>query len=129
MTAVALLDGQVLPAQYGPERILSDDVQALLRKVSVRPVEEFSRQFPARMPSRVRIVLRDGRTLVREKGDYEGFWTRPMSWEGVVAKFDGLSAPYADAGLRRQIVAAVENLDGIRVADLTQLLAQVRRPV
>ncbi len=129
MAAVALLDGQVLPAQYTPERILSSDVQALLRKVSVRPVEEFSRQFPVRMPCRVRIALRDGRTLVREKEDYEGFYTRPMGWEGVVAKFDRLSAPYADAGLRRQIVAAVENLEGIRVADLTHLLAQVRRPV
>ena len=129
MTAVALLDGQVLPEQYAPERIGSSDVQALLRKVSVRPVEEFSRQFPARMPCRVRMVLSDGRVLSREKADYQGFFTRPMSWESVVAKFDRLSAPYADAALRRQITAAVEHLEGITVADLTRLLAQVRQQV
>ena len=128
MVAVALLDGQVLPEQYAPERIRRQDVQALLRKVVVRPVAEFSRQFPARMPCRVRITLRDGRAFTKEKEDYEGFYTRPMRWESVVAKFERLSAPHADADLRRQIAAVVTDLEGIPVADLTRLLAQVRRP-
>jgi len=128
MVAVALLDGQVLPEQYAPERIRRQDVQALLRKVVVRPTAEFSRQFPARMPCRVRITLRDGRAFTKEKEDYEGFYTRPMRWESVVAKFERLSAPHADADLRRQIAAVVTDLEGIPVADLTRLLAQVRRP-
>jgi 2-methylcitrate dehydratase len=125
MIAVAILDGQVMPEQYRPERILRPDVQALLRKVSIRPADDLSRRFPAEMPCRLTVWLKDGRRLFIEKRDYEGFWTRPMRWETVVAKFDRLSADSADAHLRQEIIAAVGNLDGIQVADLTALLARV----
>lgn len=125
LVAVALLDGQVMPEQYRPERIVRRDVQALLGNVVVRPSEDYSRGFPQRMPCRVVIVLNDGRVLVREKEDYEGFRTRPMQWETAVAKFERLCVPYTDAGLRREIVEATAALDGIRVADLARLLARV----
>ncbi|MDR7550607.1 MAG: MmgE/PrpD family protein [Armatimonadota bacterium] len=124
MVAVALLDGQVMPEQYRPERIQRDDVQALLRRVVVRPVDAYSREFPERMPCRVTVALRDGRTLVEEKTDYEGFHTRRMRWETVAEKFDRQSAR-ADAGLRREIADAVRALEGIWVADLMRLLARV----
>jgi 2-methylcitrate dehydratase len=126
MVAVALLDGQVMPEQYRPERIARDDVQALLHRVHVRPTEEYSRRFPARMPCRVSITLRDGRVFSTEQDDYEGFHTRPARWETIVEKFDRLSAPHADAGLRREIAAAVRELEGIQVTDLTRLLASVQ---
>jgi len=128
MVAVALIDGQVLPEQYGPERIRRGDVQALLRKVMVRPTDTYSHQFPALMPCRIRIATRGGRVFEKEKQDYEGFHSRPMRWPTVVQKFDRLSALFADADLRREIVAAVAGLEGIRVRELTPLLARVRRP-
>ena len=90
MVAVALLDGEVGPAQYAPERIARQDVQQLLRKIQVQPDTEFSRRFPDEMPMRIRIVLRDGRTISVEKGDYEGFHTRPMLWDHVVEKYERL---------------------------------------
>jgi len=128
MLAVAVLDGQVMPEQYLPERIARPDVQTLLRKVTVRPTEEFSRRFPEEMPCRVTVVLEDGRKLVKEKHDYEGFRTRPMRWETVVGKFERLSAPYADATLRGRIVDAVARLEAVRTADLMALLGEVRAP-
>lgn len=128
MVAVAILDGQVMPEQYELERILRDDVQTMLQKVTVRRSEEYSRRFPDEMPTRLAVVLRDRRTLVTEKRDFEGFPTRPMRWETVVEKFYRLSAPYTSAKLRRQIVDAVAHLDTIQVRDLTNLLAKVRAP-
>jgi 2-methylcitrate dehydratase len=127
MSAVALLDGEVMPEQYAPERIRREDVQRLLRQVTVRPAEEFTRQFPAHMSCRISVETRDSRVLVREQVDYEGFPTRPMRWETVVEKFERLSALYTDARLRRQIIEAVAGLEGITVRDLTALLAQVGR--
>ena len=123
--AVMILDGQVMPEQYRPERILREDVQTLLRKVRVRPREDYSRRFPAEMPCRVAVRLRDGRVLEREKADYEGFHTRPMGWEALAAKFERLAAPYTDPNLRRELISAVENLEAIKVSDLTALLARV----
>jgi 2-methylcitrate dehydratase len=127
MIAVALLDDQVMPEQYEPERIMRPDVQALLRKIVVRPVEEFSRRFPGEMPCRVAVSLDDGESVMIAKRDYEGFHSRPMRWETVVQKFEQLSTRYADAALRREIIEAVSHLDTIRVTDLTHRLAKVRK--
>lgn len=75
LIAVAVLDGQVMPGQYRPERIQREDVQKLLRKVLVRRSEEYSRRFPEEMPCRITVQLSDGQSLGKEKRDYEGFHT------------------------------------------------------
>jgi 2-methylcitrate dehydratase len=117
-----------MPEQYQPDRIQRPDVQALLRKIAVRPLEAFSRRFPEEMPCRITLFLSGGRQLIKEKRDYKGFTTRPMDWEDAIQKFERLSAPYTDPALRRDIAGAVASLDAIPVADLTRLLARVRRP-
>ncbi|MDR7435034.1 MAG: MmgE/PrpD family protein [Armatimonadota bacterium] len=126
MVAVAILDGQVMPEQYAPGRILQEDVQSLLRRVVVRPNEEFSRRFPGEMPCRIAVHLTDGRVLTKEKKDYEGFFTNPMRWETVVNKFRKLSAPFADESLQAEIIDAIANLEAIQVSELTRLLEKVR---
>jgi 2-methylcitrate dehydratase len=128
IVSAALLDGTVMPAQYDPERILRDDVQGLHRKVRVRAREDLSARFPAEMPCRLVVRLKGGKTLEAEKRDYEGFHTRPMSWETVTAKFERLAAPHTTRGLRRDIAAAVRSLDDRTTADLMKLLAKVKAP-
>jgi 2-methylcitrate dehydratase len=123
--AVAILDDQVMPEQYLPERIDGQDVQTLLRKVLVRPLDEFSRRFPAEMPSRIRITLNDGRVLTGEKRDYEGFLTRPMGWNTITKKFEQLTQARISPQLQREIEDAVANLENIRVSELTNLLGQI----
>lgn len=126
MVAVALLDGNVLPAQYAPARILRDDVQDLLRRVKVRPSQEYTDRFPQEVVTTLTFTLKDGSAHRITKTDYEGFHTRPMSWETVIAKFDGLAAPFASESVRRNLVDAVRRLEDIQVADLTRLLADLR---
>ena len=123
LLAVALLDGQVLPEQYLPERITAEDVQQLLRRVDVRPDPDLSRRFPQQHSARLRLHLRDGRTLEREQHDYEGFHTRPMGWDAVAAKFDRLAERYVEPSLRTSIQDVIANLDELPVQQLTNLLA------
>src|SRR5208283_3790007 len=52
LLAVAMLDGDVMPAQFEPGRIARADVQQLLKKVSVRPNHEYTEQYPAKMPAK-----------------------------------------------------------------------------
>lgn len=125
LVAVALLDGEVWPAQFAPERIDRDDVQALLRRVEVTPSEAFTGRIPGEMPVRIAIELADGRRVEGEKADYLGFHARPLSWDEVRGKFDRLTAGKLDAGLGREVAAAAEGIDGIAVRDLTALLARV----
>ncbi len=129
MLAVALLDGEVLPGQYAQERIQRSDVQKLLRRISARPRSDFSSRFPAEMAVRVAVTLTDGRTYDLERHDYAGFNTRPMTWDEAAAKFRSLGEQtLLDAPLLNEISNAVKELDHIRVAELTRLLALATVP-
>ena len=126
MIAAALLDGEVLPAQYEPARIGRADVQNLLRRVEVHPNDTFSARFPHEMPTGITIRLKDGRSFRIDKTDYEGFHTRPMSWEAVAEKFTRLTEPFTSEARRESIIAAVANLERVRVRELTAALATLR---
>ena len=126
MTAVALLDGAVGPAQYEQARLEADDVQQLLQKITVRENPEYSVRFPEAMPCDIRITA-GGETFETHKDDYEGFHTRPMTWETATEKFDRLAAPFADEALRDDLADVVADLEHRNLSDLTVLLARAGR--
>jgi 2-methylcitrate dehydratase len=126
MLAVAILDDKVMPEQYERTRIVQPDVQGLLRKITVRPSSSFSKRFPREMPCRIKVHLQDGRILVKEKKEYEGFYTRRMRWETVVKKFEHLIADHANRSLRDNIVDTIAHLEKTRVSQLMRLLRKVR---
>ena len=125
MVSAALLDGQVMPEQYEKNRIEADDIQSLLQKVKVTPKQEYSDRFPDEMPTKLTVYLKNGKTYSIEKSDYEGFYTRPMSWETIIRKFEGLAEPYTSEELRDQIVETIKNFEQHSVSDLMKLLAKV----
>ena len=128
MMSVLLLDGNVLPAQYLPERILRKDVQELLQKVFVYEKKEYSDRFPAEVGCDITITLKNGTLFQIDKKDYKGFLTRPASWEMIVEKFLNLSAPFADETVINKIINIVNDLEHYRVNDLMTLLEQVHAP-
>jgi 2-methylcitrate dehydratase len=123
--SVALLDGEVMPRQYSQRRIAKEDVQSLLRKVDVHPDEQLSSKFPNAMPCKITIRLRDGRSFERSADDYEGFFTRPMSWKRAAEKFHGLASLHASEDLRAKIEDDVEHLDRLEIKELTAPLRKV----
>lgn len=126
LLAVAAIDGEVQTAQLEPDRIAKPDVQALLRKVTVRPDAAFTARYPAEFPSRVTIRLENGSSYEHEVNDYPGFSTQPFTWEQAEAKFDTLAGHRADGRLRKEIKSAVASLESIQVKDLMKLLGRVK---
>jgi 2-methylcitrate dehydratase len=126
LLAVALLDGDVMPAQFAPDRIIKSDVQGLLKKVSVRPNREFTEVYPAKMPAKITVRLQDGQVIEHEVRDYPGLASDPFTWEESVAKFDRLVAGRVDDVLAREIKDAVLSLEDIQARDLTKLLGNVK---
>lgn len=126
MVAVALLDGNVLPAQYEADRIVKADVQDLLKRVVVRPRQEYTDRFPQEVVTTLRFTLKNGTTHEITKTDYEGFNTRPMSWDTVVAKFTGLATPFTSEKVRRNLIDAVRHLEDIQVRDLVAIIADLK---
>jgi 2-methylcitrate dehydratase len=126
LLAVALIDGDVQPAQLEAARIARPDVQTLLRKVQVKPDAGFTARYPREAPSRITVHVEDGKSFTHEVSGYPGFSSRPFTWDELGAKFDNLAGLRAGEGLRRDITSAVRSLESIQVSELMDLLARVR---
>lgn len=125
LLAVAMLDGDVMPAQFHPDRIARADVQQLLKKVPVRPNHEYTELYPAKMPARITVRLQDDTVIDHEVQDYPGLASHPFTWEDSVEKFDRLVADRVGDGLSGEIKDAVRSLESIQVRDLMLLLGRV----
>jgi 2-methylcitrate dehydratase len=125
MIAVALLDGQVRPQQYLPDRILRSDVQTLLRKVTVIPEAAFTERFPAEMPAQVEVELYDGTKFCVSAATFQGFTLQPLDWNAAYAKFHSLVAPFIDEHAAARIAECIHHLESHGVRDLARLLARV----
>lgn len=125
MLAVAYLDGQVMPEQYEPARITSSDVQDLLQKVHVEPVQAYSDRFPAEMACRIELETNDGQVFEIEKNDYHGFNTHPADWDVLMEKYKGLTSKI-DADLADKIATTIKDIENVDISVLTDLLGQVK---
>lgn len=124
LMAVALLDGEVSPAQFEPSRIARDDVRTLMQRVTSEEDKAYTADYPHRMGCRVVVELGDGRRLEKEASDYLGFSGRPMPWEGTVAKFRQLSAdtvPPAQQSSLMEMVAQLERVPARQFARALRL--------
>jgi 2-methylcitrate dehydratase len=125
MVAAALLDGELTPAQYEPERITRNELQNLLEKVHVGRERQPGGGEPERLPCNIRVSLRNGSLLERSKSDYEGFHTRPAGFRQVYGKFKKLTGGHIGKTCQSAIADTVARLEAVSTADLTRLLAQL----
>ncbi|MEM7051380.1 MAG: MmgE/PrpD family protein [Acidobacteriota bacterium] len=125
MVGVALIDGNVLPAQYEGDRVTRDDVQSLLQRFTVRPKQAYTDRFPEEVCTDVAITLEDGTVHSITKTDYEGFNTRPMSWPTVIAKFTDLATPFTSERTRHAIVEAVQHIEEMPARDFAAILGNL----
>jgi len=90
--AVSLVDGEYGLRQLNEKRWEAREVQELMRKMRFIHDRKMDERFPPDRPSRLTIVTRDGRRLVKEvpypKGDYRA----PFSDQEIADKFRALSA-------------------------------------
>jgi 2-methylcitrate dehydratase len=123
MLAVALLDGEVQPEQYAPERIAARDVQDLLRRVIVTPDQTLSKRFPQEMPAVLEVELDGGRVLRAARDDYHGFHSDPFDWKTARQKFDRVTRAFLTKEAAERIAEVVASLDERPVSELTACLA------
>jgi 2-methylcitrate dehydratase len=125
LLAVGLIDGDVQPAQLEPSRIAKQDVQDLLQKVTIRPNDSLTARYPAEVPSRVTVRLKNGPSFTHEISAYPGASNRPFTWDEIKAKFDRLTAAHATEKSRQNIKDAVRSLENIQVSDLMKVLSDL----
>jgi 2-methylcitrate dehydratase len=123
---VALVDGDVQPAQLAVSRIEKRDVQDLLLKVTVRPDDALTARYPADLASRVTVRLKSGESFTQQITDFPGAPARPFAWNEIDAKFDKLTAANATEKSCQEIKDAVRSLEIIQISDLMKMLGDLR---
>lgn len=85
--------------------------------------------YPEKMDTKICVKLKDGKEHCIKKEDYKGFYTRPLSWDDVTAKFHSLGESSMEADAPNEIIRIVRNLEHEDVGSLVNALAGTPIPV
>jgi len=137
LVAAAILDGEVTPKQFTPQRINNDDVQSMLRKVKVHTkfpftkpkalvehVDPYTIAYPDKLDAHVKIVLKDGTEHEATKEDYHGFFTRPLSWADVEKKLKDITSGIISSNKQNRVIDAVASIDKLPAAALIDAICE-----
>jgi 2-methylcitrate dehydratase PrpD len=125
--AAALLDGQVLPAQFSGSRINADDIWTLMSRTTARLDKDLEADPMKRFSTRITITLKTGQRLEELVEQPPGGPASPTTNEQVAAKFHALTAEVMDASRAAQIELAVLGME--ESDDLTELFDLLAAPV
>jgi 2-methylcitrate dehydratase len=109
--AAALVDRQVTPAQFTPEKILDAKIRAQLRKVEVVADPEIEKVFPALQRVIVKMTTGDGRTFSQQLDFPKGDPRNPLTDQELEEKFGALAEGVLSTGAQKKLKEAIWNLE------------------
>ncbi len=127
-TAAALLDGNVLPEQFTPARLDSDDIWSLIAATTVHLDESLTHaDITEKFRTDVAVTTRDGAVHHACVAAPHGAPTDPVTDEELVAKFHALADRVTSRGRADAIEQAVIGLD--ELDDTNYLVDLLAAPV
>ncbi|MBQ7418375.1 MAG: MmgE/PrpD family protein, partial [Acidaminococcaceae bacterium] len=113
-TSAMLKNGVVGIEEFAPEVIQDPIVRDLMNRTEVildAEMEKVQRENPAKLASKVVLVLKDGRTLERQVDFPKGDPDNPMTWNEARAKFMHLAVPVYGEEKSEKLCQLVEHLE------------------
>ena len=92
-TAVALVDGEISAKQFSAERLQDPALIDLVSRTTVVEDPKLTADYPAGIPNRVTVTLRDGTKLVEEVAFPPGHDKNPLTDDQLAHKFFTLVEP------------------------------------
>ncbi|MBO2519787.1 MULTISPECIES: MmgE/PrpD family protein [Limnochorda] len=123
LVAAALVDGDITPATFTPERVRDPELHALIQRIEVVEAPEFTARYPDWIPTEVAVTAA-GRTYTERVEAPLGHHHNPMDQDAVEAKFLSLTGPSLPEERARAFFRAVERLEALN--NLEELLAPLR---
>lgn len=124
--AVAILDGAAMAKQFSPQRIDSDDVWALIPKITAHHDPEFDKNGPSGRNTRMTVRLKDG-TVLQEFVSISRTVGAPLTDAQVVEKYRTLTNGLIDPKRQAAIEDRILNID--RLGSLAEISALLLPPV
>jgi 2-methylcitrate dehydratase len=124
MVAVALLDGELTPRQFGEGRWFDPDVVDLMKRMTIRSDPSWKTKAPGGFPCTVRLKTKDGRESESEIAYASGHARNKMNRDQVIAKFYSCVEGKLSPQKADEIISTVYALDRLSsVRNLTRLLS------
>ncbi|MEM9138735.1 MAG: MmgE/PrpD family protein [Pseudomonadota bacterium] len=124
--ACALHFGRVGTREVSGETFGDPAVADLVARTTLAACDQCNANFPADRLGRTVLVLKDGRRLDSGITRAPGEHTNPIDRDGIIAKFDDLTAPVLSRDRAERIKDTVFALDGMAtVGDLMTLIHEV----
>jgi len=121
--AAALVDRQVTPAQFTPEKIMDPAIRAQLHKVEVVADPEIEKLFPALQRVSVTVRTTSGEEFTRQLDFPKGDPRNPLSDAEIEEKFCALAGPVMSKAAQKKVREAVWKLEKLEsVGELMKLL-------
>ncbi len=125
VVAAALVDRQVTPLQFTPEKLMDPVIRAQLEKVEVVADPEIEKVFPTLQRVIVTIDTSDGGEFTRQLDYPKGDPRNPLTDREVEEKFEALAEPLLSKAAQKKVKDAVWNLDKLQsLGTLMQLLKE-----
>lgn len=91
VVAAVLINSAYTDAIFQPERFGDPRTLDLMKKIVITEDAEFNKRYPASLPCRMTITLKNGERKTAELSNPIGYHDRPMSDAQVIEKFRGLA--------------------------------------
>jgi 2-methylcitrate dehydratase len=124
LVAVALLDGDVSPAQFTDERLAAADVRGLIRRIELREDAALTAQYVAIVAARVEIVTKSGDTLSASCEQPKGHFENPLTDAEIDAKFSRHAEGRLSATAQRRFLELAWGLE--HATGVGELLATLK---
>ena len=124
LLALALVDGAITADSFSETRLRDERLRRIMARVTVSESKEFTREFPAKLMSRIEVTARGGRRLAETASYPKGHAQNPMSDADVEAKFAGLVQGRLAPAARDALLQALWDFD--RAADIGKVIDLVR---
>ncbi len=125
--AAALVDRQVTPLQFTPEKIEDPRIRAQLKKVEVVADPEIEKVFPALQRVAVTIRTSAGKEYTRQLDYPKGDPRNPLSDQEIEQKFEALADGVLSKPAQHRMKAAIWNLE--RVESVGKLMQALKADV
>jgi 2-methylcitrate dehydratase len=112
-TAAALMDGDVTLATFDADRLTDATLLELVAKIKIHRDDKLSARYPAGIPNRLRITMKDGRKLEKEVEFPRGHARNPMTDAEVEKKFRTVVEPKYGADTANKILKTCWNLESL----------------
>ena len=118
--AAAIVDRQVTPVQFKPEKIMDPRIREQLHKVKVVADPEIEKVFPALQRVHVTIRTTGGKEFTEQLDFPKGDPRNPLSDKEIEEKFEALAGPVMSKDARRRAIEGIWRLE--KQKSVTQLM-------